>query len=71
MVIPKIGHEVVDLFTIWYALFRIQIGELSLNYVLCGLFAAQELQKALIEAMFHSKCSYKTSIEILRFFQAK
>ena len=48
--------------------FRIQIGDLSLYYALCALFAGQELQKALIEAMFHPKCLFQTLVEILRCF---
>ena len=68
IVIPKIGHEVVDLFNTWYAFLHMQIGDLGLYYALCALFAGQELQKALIEAMFHPKCLSQTSIEILRCF---
>ena len=48
--------------------FRMQIGDLRRYYALCGLFAGQELQKALIEAMFHSKCLSQTLEEIQRCF---
>ena len=68
IVIPNIGHEVVGLFTTWYAIFRMQIGDLRLYYALCGRFAGQERQKGLVEAMFHPKCLSQTSIEILKCF---
>ena len=68
IVILKIEHEAVDLFTTWYAFSCLQIGDLRLYYALCGLFADEELQKALVEAMFYFKCLSQTSVEILSYF---
>ena len=68
IVIPKIGHEVVDSFTTWYAFLHMQIGDLRLYHALCVLFADQELQKALIEAMFPSKCLSQISVEKISCF---